>query len=75
MSSFHDDCDTKGVNTSNTNTSNTNSVTTTAPRIDEKNQHAINTLATQGEKAFLKEVFTGDNGQPLTYGEMRERYG
>lgn len=44
-------------------------------KMDEKNKEAINILFTKGEKAFMKKVFTGDNGERLSYSEMRSRYG
>ena len=44
-------------------------------KMDEKNKEAINILFTKGEKAFMEKVFTGDNGERLSYAEMRTRYG
>jgi len=44
-------------------------------RMDEKNSKALNVLKEQGDKAFVKHVFTGDKGETLTYAEMRARYG
>ena len=44
-------------------------------KMDEKNKEAINILFTKGEKAFMEKVFTGDNGERLSYAEMRSRYG
>ena len=44
-------------------------------KMDEKNKEAINILFTKGEKAFIEKVFTGDNGERLSYAEMRSRYG
>ena len=44
-------------------------------KMDEKNKEAIKVLAEQGDNAFIKHVFTGDNGKQLTYSEMRARYG
>jgi len=44
-------------------------------KMDEKNKEAINILFTKGEKAFMEKVFTGDNGERLSYSEMRSRYG
>lgn len=44
-------------------------------KMDKKNKEAINILFTKGEKAFMKKVFTGDNGERLSYAEMRTRYG
>lgn len=48
---------------------------TKTPRMDEKNKEALNVLKTQGDKEFVKHVFTGDKGETLTYAEMRDRYG
>ena len=40
------------------------------------NAHALNTLNTQGSGAFVKEVFTDQRtSAPMTYSEMRDRYG
>ena len=44
-------------------------------KMDKKNKEAINILFTKGEKAFMEKVFTGDNGERLSYAEMRSRYG
>jgi len=44
-------------------------------KMDEKNKEAIKVLAEQGDNAFIKHVFTGDNEKPLSYSEMRARYG
>lgn len=44
-------------------------------KMDEKNKEAINILFTKGEKAFMEKVFTGDNGERLSYSDMRSRYG
>lgn len=42
----------------------------------ELNAHALKTLHTHGSAAFVKEVFTDRRtGAPLTYSEMRARYG
>ena len=43
--------------------------------MDEKNKKALNVLMTEGDKAFVKHVFTGENGRQLSYAEMRSRYG
>ena len=32
-------------------------------------------LTTKGEEAFIKHVFTGENGKRLSYAEMRAKYG
>jgi hypothetical protein len=44
-------------------------------KMDEKNKEAINILFTKGEKVFMEKVFTGDNGERLSYSDMRSRYG
>lgn len=44
-------------------------------KMDEKNKEAIKVLAEQGDNAFIKHVFTGDNEKPISYSEMRARYG
>ena len=44
-------------------------------KMDGKNKEALNILFTKGEKAFMEKVFTGDNGERLSYAEMRSRYG
>lgn len=49
--------------------------TTETQRMDEKNKKAFNVLKDQGDKAFVKHVFTGDKEETLTYAEMRSRYG
>lgn len=43
--------------------------------MDAKNKKALEILQTKGEKEFIKHVFTGDNGERLSYAEMRMRYG
>ena len=43
--------------------------------MDTKNKKALEVLQTKGEKEFIKHVFTGDNGERLSYTEMRMRYG
>lgn len=52
---------------------NTNSMNET----EKKEQlDALNVLQEKGEKDFIKHVFTDPKtNKPLTYGEMRERYG
>ena len=46
-------------------------------KTDEKKQiEAINILKTKGTRAFITHVFTDkETGKPLSYSEMRERYG
>ena len=51
------------------------SITSSNGKMDEKNKEAIKVLKEEGEHAFVKHVFTGDNGKPLTYSEMRALYG
>ena len=51
------------------------SITPSTSKMDEKNKEAIKVLAEQGDNAFIKHVFTGDNEKPLSYSEMRARYG
>ena len=43
--------------------------------MDEKNKKALNVLMTEGDKAFVKHVFTGENERQLSYSEMRGMYG
>lgn len=43
--------------------------------MDEKNKKALNVLMTEGDRAFVEHVFTGENGRQLSYAEMRSRYG
>ena len=46
------------------------------PSMDEANKTAANVFNTQGEKAFLKHVFTDqETGRTMSYSEMRYRYG
>ena len=46
------------------------------PNMDEANKTAANVFNTQGEKAFLKHVFTDqETGRTMSYSEMRYRYG
>ena len=46
------------------------------PNMDEDNKTAANVFNTQGEKAFLKHVFTDqETGRTMSYSEMRYRYG
>ena len=46
------------------------------PNMDEANKTAANIFNTQGEKAFLKHIFTDqETGRQMSYAEMRYRYG
>lgn len=46
------------------------------PNMDEANKTAANVFNTQGEKAFLKHIFTDqETGRIMSYSEMRYRYG
>ena len=46
------------------------------PNMDEANKTAANVFNTQGEKAFLKHIFTDqETGRTMSYSEMRYRYG
>lgn len=51
------------------------SITPSTIKMDEKNKEALKVLKEEGDDAFVNHVFTGENGQKLTYSEMRERYG
>ena len=44
-------------------------------RMDEKNQKAFDVLVSEGENAFLKHVFTDENGRERSYAEMRYLFG
>ena len=43
--------------------------------MNQENTKAGIVLATQGTAEFIKHVFTGQNGEQLSYAEMRSRYG
>ena len=46
------------------------------PNMNEANKTAANVFNTQGEKAFLKHIFTDqETGRQMSYSEMRYRYG
>tara|TARA_B100001094_G_C17424638_1_gene436266 strand:- start:152 stop:376 length:225 start_codon:yes stop_codon:yes gene_type:complete len=46
------------------------------PNMDEANKTAANVFNTQGEKAFLKHIFTDqETGRQMSYAEMRSMYG
>lgn len=46
------------------------------PGMDEANKTAANVFNSQGEKAFLKHIFTDqETGRTMSYSEMRYRYG
>ena len=51
------------------------SAKTTNVDMDEENKKAINTLITEGDDAFIKHVFNPTGKKPLTYSEMREKFG
>jgi len=51
------------------------SITPSTIKMDEKNKEALKVLKEEGDNAFVNHVFTGENGQKLTYSEMRARYG
>lgn len=43
--------------------------------MDDKNKKAFNVFLEEGKQAFVKHVFTGENGGQLSYSEMRMMYG
>ena len=43
--------------------------------MDEENKKAIKTLMTEGDDAFVKHVFNPTGDKPLTYSEMRAKFG
>jgi hypothetical protein len=44
--------------------------------MDKANKKALNVLVKDGEKAFVEHVFTDqNNGERLSYAEMRSRFG
>ena len=44
--------------------------------MDDNNKKAVKVLNTQGEKSFLKHIFTEqETGRTMSYSEMRMRYG
>ena len=43
--------------------------------MDDRNRDAGKILSKEGKAAFIKHVFTGDDGKPVDYAEMRARYG
>ena len=43
--------------------------------MDAANTKAAVIMTTQGVEAGIKAMFTGDNGEELSYSEMRSRYG
>ena len=46
------------------------------PNMDEANKTAAKVFNTQGEKAFLKHIFTDqETGRQMSYSEMRSMYG
>ena len=44
-------------------------------KMDECNKKAATIMLTKGTDAAVKHMFTGDNGEKLSYIAMRERYG
>lgn len=44
-------------------------------KMDEYNKKAAIIMLTEGTEAAVKHMFTGDNGEKLSYIAMRERYG
>ena len=50
-------------------------INTLRDRMDEKNQKAFDVLVSEGKNAFLKHVFTDENGRERSYAEMRYLYG
>ena len=43
--------------------------------MDDANAAIVDKWRLEGEKAAVASMFTGDNGERLSYGEMRRRYG
>jgi hypothetical protein len=43
--------------------------------MDDRNREAMKVLVNEGVPAFYKRVCTGDDGEQLSYAEMRARYG
>ena len=44
--------------------------------MDDRNKKAIDVLKNAGTSAAVKHMFTDDNsGKPISYAEMRQRYG
>ena len=43
--------------------------------MDARNRKGLKVLINGTKEDFIKEVFTGDNGEQLSYAEMRCRYG
>ena len=43
--------------------------------MDTANANILDVWHTQGEQAAVAAMFTGDNGETLSYSEMRMRYG
>ena len=50
-------------------------IKTLRDHMDEKNQTAFDVLVNEGRNAFLKHVFTDENGRERSYAEMRYLYG
>lgn len=49
--------------------------TSFAKNMDEYNKQALNVWATEGVDAAIKHMFTDNNGNQLSYADMRSRYG
>ena len=43
--------------------------------MDARNRKALKVMINGTREDFIKEVFTGDQGEQLSYAEMRSRYG
>ena len=43
--------------------------------MNDKNKKAFNVFLEEGNQAFVKHVFTSENGGKLSYSEMRMMYG
>ena len=51
-------------------------IDTTYDNMDDHNKKAADDMKTKGMNAAIEHMFTDqDTGRPLTYGEMRARYG
>ena len=68
-----------------TNTTNTNTVKTDSPEntsktnipyvLDDLNKEALKILQTKGEEEAVKFMFNPTGDRPLSYSEMRSRFG
>jgi hypothetical protein len=43
--------------------------------MDDRNRTAMKVMVNGTKEEFIKHVFTGDQGENLSYAEMRSRYG